>query len=306
MNEIKFNFSIGELNSKPEWNQTILLSGGRKLGFADYGDPDGEPFLYCHGFPGSRLEAAPIDEAAKKLSARIIAADRPGFGLSDFQNNRKILDFPNDITELMNRLSVNEFSIAGVSGGAPYALSCISKIPDRIKAASIICGLGPYSFTQGFRKMSLTARIFFRLSSSFPYLASKIINQVGKNTKKNTSSAMDYIIKSISEPDKSLLKQKDFRGLIQASLKEAFRNAGRGAAHDLFLYTQPWGFDLSKISGDVLIYHGTEDRIVPLVFSEYLKKTLPHSEIKYFTGEGHFTLPANFHHQLLQEMMEKR
>jgi len=36
---------------------TLLLGDGRRLGYAQYGRPDGEPFFYFHGHPGSRLEA---------------------------------------------------------------------------------------------------------------------------------------------------------------------------------------------------------------------------------------------------------
>ena len=59
-------------------------------GFAEFGDPEGKPLVYCHGFPASRLEAALLDPAARKARVRIVAADRPGCGLSDFQPDRGI------------------------------------------------------------------------------------------------------------------------------------------------------------------------------------------------------------------------
>ena len=37
-------------------NTTITLPDGRRLGYAEYGDPDAMPVLYCHGFPSCRLE----------------------------------------------------------------------------------------------------------------------------------------------------------------------------------------------------------------------------------------------------------
>src|SRR4051794_16301278 len=53
--------------------------------YAQYGDPDGKPVFYFHGTPGSRLEHHPDDAIARGRGARIITADRPGFGHSDFQ-----------------------------------------------------------------------------------------------------------------------------------------------------------------------------------------------------------------------------
>jgi pimeloyl-ACP methyl ester carboxylesterase len=64
--------------------QRVILKDGRTLGFAEYGDPKGEPVLEFHGCPGSRLEAWNYDEAGKKLGARVIGIDRPGFGMSTY------------------------------------------------------------------------------------------------------------------------------------------------------------------------------------------------------------------------------
>ena len=44
--------------------QRVILKDGRTLGFAEYGDPKGEPVLEFHGCPSCRLEARNYDEAA--------------------------------------------------------------------------------------------------------------------------------------------------------------------------------------------------------------------------------------------------
>ncbi|MBC7778510.1 MAG: alpha/beta fold hydrolase, partial [Proteobacteria bacterium] len=76
---------------------TVRLPDGRRLTYAQYGDPAGVPVLYCHGFPGSRLEARQTDAVARRLGVRVIAFDRPGYGGSDFQPRRRLLDWPNDV-----------------------------------------------------------------------------------------------------------------------------------------------------------------------------------------------------------------
>ncbi|MDQ4079090.1 MAG: alpha/beta hydrolase, partial [Chloroflexota bacterium] len=73
-------------------DKSIQLKDGRLLGYAEYGDPAGQPIFFFHGWPGSRLEARPLTEPAAVHGARVIAADRPGFGLSDFKPGRTILD----------------------------------------------------------------------------------------------------------------------------------------------------------------------------------------------------------------------
>ena len=61
-------------------NQQIKLKDGRMLGYAEYGNPDGNPVFYFHGFPGSRLDwpFSDTDDSASQLNTRIIAVDRPG------------------------------------------------------------------------------------------------------------------------------------------------------------------------------------------------------------------------------------
>jgi len=57
---------------------------------AEFGDPDGKPILYFHGAHSSRLSGKVLAPVATKLNARVIAADRPGFGLSDFKSGHPI------------------------------------------------------------------------------------------------------------------------------------------------------------------------------------------------------------------------
>ena len=126
-------------------NQQVKLRDGRMLGYAEYGSPDGKPVFYFHGFPGSRLDwlLTDPDNTAAEQNARIIAVDRPGMGLSDYQRGRKIADWPDDVIELANALQVDSFSVLGISGGGPYAVSCAFGIGDRLARCGIVCGMGP-------------------------------------------------------------------------------------------------------------------------------------------------------------------
>jgi pimeloyl-ACP methyl ester carboxylesterase len=126
-------------------NQRIQLKDGRSLGYVDYGNPDGKPIFCFHGFFGSRLDWTYFDDACRfeDLNARIIVADRPGMGLSDFKPKRKLLDWPNDVVELADSLKLDRFGVMGISGGGPYAVACAYKIPERLTATAIVSGMGP-------------------------------------------------------------------------------------------------------------------------------------------------------------------
>lgn len=74
----------------PTNNQQIKLRDGRLLGYAEFGDPDGKPILYFHGAHSSRVSGKVLAPVATRINARVIAVDRPGFGLSDFKSGHPI------------------------------------------------------------------------------------------------------------------------------------------------------------------------------------------------------------------------
>ena len=77
-------------------SRRVTLPDGRGLGYAEFGPPDGPAVLYFHGWPSSRLEPAILGAGG----VRIIAVDRPGYGLSDAVTGprpRSLADWPADI-----------------------------------------------------------------------------------------------------------------------------------------------------------------------------------------------------------------
>lgn len=120
------------------------------LGFAEYGSLEGKPLFYFHGHPGSRFEAGFLRDEAMKAGIRLIGVDRPGMVISIYQAGRSILDWTIDITQLVNRLQIDRFSVVGFSGGCPYALPCAYKIPNRLISCGIVSGVGHTSLVLSF------------------------------------------------------------------------------------------------------------------------------------------------------------
>ena len=95
----------------PELDQQFKLPDGRRLGYDEYGSSDGKSLFYFHGSPSSRVESTLFisEELLLSLNVRLIAVDRPGMGLSDFQTNRRILDWSQDVIALVNHWTWNVF-----------------------------------------------------------------------------------------------------------------------------------------------------------------------------------------------------
>jgi pimeloyl-ACP methyl ester carboxylesterase len=123
---------------------SLRLRDGRTLGYAESGDPDGWPVLGCHGSPSSRLERHVEDVGDyRRWGVRFVVPDRPGFGRSDPQPERRLLDWPADVQELVDHLGIDRFSVLSLSGGAAYALACAYVFGERVRAVGVLGGAPP-------------------------------------------------------------------------------------------------------------------------------------------------------------------
>ena len=80
------------------------LPDDRNLAYCLYGSGDGQPVLYFHGTPSSRLEPSllagyniDIDGLLFKYNLQLIAIDRSGMGLSTFNLKGDFVSFSKDV-----------------------------------------------------------------------------------------------------------------------------------------------------------------------------------------------------------------
>ena len=138
------------INETDRINKQIKLRDGRTLGYAEYGSSEGIPVFYFHGFPSSRLDWRLIndDNTLIELNTRIIAPDRPGYGLSDYKRGRKMVDWPEDVIELANSLQLDSFAVLGnlwrrTLRGFLCGFLRSRNPRNRLVKSGIVCGMGP-------------------------------------------------------------------------------------------------------------------------------------------------------------------
>ena len=73
--------------------ETMTLRDGRTLAFDIYGDPDGSPVIFSHGFSDSHVIRNPDDKLTASLGACWISADQPGVGGSSPKKGRRMVDW---------------------------------------------------------------------------------------------------------------------------------------------------------------------------------------------------------------------
>lgn len=283
----------------------ITLADGRRLGYAHFGTAHGPPIIYFHGFPASRLEARLIQPAALRHKVRVIAVDRPGYGLSEFQPDRKMTDWPDDVVQLADALGLERFALLGVSGGGPYALVCAWKIPQRINGAAVVAGLGPVYEAWAVREMSVAARLGFFLARRSAWLLHAIYGgMTAKIMQRHPELVLGLLIRSSPSTDSIVLRRTEIREAIHAAIRDALRSGPSGPLWDMILYSRRWGFRLEDIEVPIDVWQGEADATVPASHARYLAGTLPHVRLRLLPHEGHFSLPVNYMDEILRALTE--
>ncbi|HWQ93078.1 MAG TPA: alpha/beta hydrolase [Clostridia bacterium] len=288
------------MNEDRARNQELTLSDGRKLGYADYGDPQAQPVLYFHGWPGSRLEPLALAHTANPV--RIIAVDRPGYGLSTFKPKRSIVQWPADIRELAAHLKLDRFYVLGLSGGGPYALACAAFMPGHIAGVRLACSMGETDVPGATERMTGHNRQMLALVRTAPKLTRFLARIVLWIWRKGNAFLPPGLVARLPRSDQRCLADPHVHAMLVQNWREALRPGTAGMVWDGSLYAEPWGFSLAEVRVPVRLWHGLADIIVPPEMGERLAKSLPQCQAFYLSGEGHFSLPLNHMSQILSEL----
>jgi tetratricopeptide (TPR) repeat protein len=269
-------------------DQRLLLRDGRWLGFIDCGDPDGSPVMCFHGLPGSRLDYAEDQEMLKALHVRLIAPDRPGYGLSDFQRRRRLLDWSDDVAELTEHLGIERFAVLGVSGGGAYAAVCAYWLPNRVTRAGLVSSASPLNVPGLIRSMDRFNRLRFGVLSYIPWPVRLLgTSLVARFARAYPEVAYQARNEQLLQADHPTRVPRKLAPVTTEIVTEPYQQGGRGYAWDGKLAVRPWGFRLEDISSEVYLWHGEQDMLAPLVMGKYLAQTIPHCHATFLPEEGH-------------------
>lgn len=266
--------------------QRIRLADGRFLGYAEFGDPAGQPIFFFHGWIGSRLDFRPNDEAARVAGLRVVAVDRPGCGLSDFMAGRTLLDWPDDVRELADQLGIDRFALIGHSFGGPYVAACALKLAARVTRVGIVAGIAPLVRPGATTGMASLVRANLWLAGHASVLARPFVVVMGRVVRRPEVVAKSALA-NLPPKEIELLSRPEFAGFTEG-YSEMYRAGSRGPYWDAVTFARPWGFRLEDVRPHVELWYGEADTNVPIQMGEYYDAALPDSRLTRYPGEGHF------------------
>ncbi|OJD20314.1 hypothetical protein ACJ73_08353 [Blastomyces percursus] len=224
----------------------------------------------------SRIEAAGFDELGQKYGARIIAADRPGYGWNSPHPDRTLLDHPKDLECLAKHLGLDEYCVLGISSGGPYALACAMALPrEKLKCVSIVCGLGPpdigmkgadfvhwMGFTFGWRRYArpIFIRWFFQRepAARLDLSDEKYLEFTQQLVAKSEATAHESDLKVFT-----LRKDVDFLRLYLRSVRESYAQGFDWVTQDGRLVASGFGFRRRALMwGNLQLYMARTTRAI--------------------------------------------
>lgn len=267
----------------------VLLADGRHLAYAQYGPSNGKAVIAFHCIPGSRLELIGDATLLAELNIRLIVVDRPGYGRSDFLPGRRLLDWPDDVSQLADALHLDRFSILGFSGGGAHAAACAVRIPQRLNRVALIGSTAPFDAPGVLAGMLPQNRALFELAAADYQQLEQQLAPVA-----TTAEAVLGLLEAPAPAaDRAIFAGEPFRSRYLENLAEAIRQGLTGFAYDMSLIARPWGFDPADIDVPVSLWHGEDDLNAPLAMGRYLADTIPRCQADFMPGEGHWLMFAH-------------
>src|SRR4051794_36609419 len=199
---------------------TVRLADSRRLAFTEHGRADGFPVMYLHGAIGSPLRRNhELDLVIDELGLRLVFVQRPGFGDSDQQPCRTLLDFAHDLEQLADALAIGRFGVVGVSAGGPYAVACAHRLPQRITAAAAVSSLSQLCAPAEVPGLPTRIRLPLRAIAKAPKLTTRAGDAALSLVARHPSLLLRAMSMGAPAADKSHLADRATgKGVIQAFL----------------------------------------------------------------------------------------
>ena len=282
----------------------LSLKNGGRLAFCEYGSAAGTPVLFFHGWPSSRTMARLTDDAARELGIRIISADRPGIRDSTFQEERRLIDWPESVEQLADHLKIDKFRILAISGGAPYAFATAWKIPDRVRAVAIVSGAVPIADLRDHAGLLPLYRWMIWFGRYQPRLLPYLFRIAGPLVSlRGFVRSAHKLLRMLPSADAEALRDNAAFDVLFESQRHAWRGSANGVISDAQIYAQPWGFRLEDIDVPVRLWHGKEDRAFSSRIVEETAVRLRNCVARYIDNEGHYSLPIRHMREILADLI---
>ena len=277
------------------------LKDGRELEIADNGINSESAIVFHHGTPGHASSWSDWLESAASAGIRAIAYSRAGYGTSDRNPGRSVINVNTDIAQVLDAKNITKFVSIGWSGGGPHCLA--NTFEPRNVGAISLAGVGAFGvddldFLEG---MGPENHDEFGAALKGEAVIDQWMNDNAGAMKSVTGSdIIEAFGGLIGDADKAVLEGGEADAMA-ASMRSALAVSFDGWIDDDLVFVKKWGFELESITKPVFLWQGDDDFMVPHAHSYWLEKHIPTATLTFKPGEGHISIGVKYRAEILAQ-----
>lgn len=283
----------------------VRAADGRSLEALLLGAKDGAPVFFHHGTPGCAGMFERLVEVGAERNLCHITYSRPGYGDSTRLPGRSVASCAADVTAIADALGYERFHSVGTSGGGPHSIACAALLPDRVISAAAIATPAPLDaagleWDAGMGRENV-AEVTAALAGD-DALESYLEDEAGKMRGASADQILAVLGELVSEADRRAVSGA-YAEYVQAQFHRCLASGVWGWFDDDRALFGDWGFDLHGIGVPLTIWHGAQDRFVPMAHGQWLaEQTGAKAELR--ADVGHLSLAISTYDQVLDGLLE--
>lgn len=259
--------------------QNIIVDDSIKIAYADEGSKDMTAILFIHGL-GSYAPSWRQTVQTISKNFRCIVVDLPGYGKSSKGKYKADMTFhAQHLFELMKKLEIANFHIAGHSMGGQIAMHMAVKQPDKVKSLILMAPAGIETFTE-------QEKAIFKATSTPEAIANVSDEQYRANLTLNFYQ-MDERAEFMYN-DRMIIKNDP-----------QFIDYAHVVANGVMgMLNEPVFDNLNTIQAPAIIFYGKQDQLIPNKYlhpnlttqqlGELAKEKIPNANLNMIDKAGHF------------------
>jgi len=259
-------------------------------------------------FTGTPGGAVPHDEFARQAAdrgLRLVLPIRPGYGRSTPRPGRRIIDFVEDVDQVLQHLGIDEVVCAGGSGGGPNSLAMAAALP-QCRAAAVLVSPAPRNaegldYYDGMAPSNQEEWLLADQGEDAvrPWIEKARQDLLGASVE----TFIDTFDDAVHPVDREAWLSPDAPPM-GASVQKALECGIEGwLEDDLAMTVLDWGFKLEDVTTPVTFWTGRLDQFVSWRHTVWMAEQVPGSHLHVHGDEGHVSLKHHHFPEILDDVL---
>lgn len=224
---------------------------GRRVGWAEWGPPDGTPVLFATGAAMSSSLGFGADVVAP-LGVRLVCVDRAGLGRSSPDPAKSFARHADDVAAVLAAAALTRPAVVGFSQGAPFAVALAAA--GLVRAVALVAGQDELAHP------AVRPRLHPEVGGMVDAIAADPAGFEAAFAARVDAAGLWALILGMSAPaDRARYQEPAFAAAYRQCLDEGFAQGPAGYVRDVTLAMRPWPVAPEAVRVPVTLWYGAHD-----------------------------------------------